>query len=107
VVEVDVTATVADPLGPAPPLTPPFAWTQFAHYFDPWAAYIVAGLLENEGVMTYIESHGILGASDGYAALWVPHPLVHRARWILALGPPTEAELLYLATGELTYDLQP
>jgi hypothetical protein len=100
--EMDVTMGAADAPGPVPPLTPPFEWTRFANFADPWAARIVAGLLENEGVPTYVESHGMLGASDGYSVVWVPHLLVHRARWILSLAPPTESELLYLATGELT-----
>jgi hypothetical protein len=101
VAEIDGTASLVDPLGPAPPLTPPFAWTQFAHYPNPWAAYIVAGLLENEGVATYMESSGIFGEGNGFSTLWVPQTLAHRARWILALAPPTESELTFLATGEL------
>jgi hypothetical protein len=105
--EMDITAGVVDVLDPLPSLIPPFQWTRFAHYPDPWAAHIVAGLLENEGVATYIESSGIFGDGNSFATLWIPQPLAHRARWILALAPPTETELVYLATGELNSDQQP
>jgi hypothetical protein len=107
VAEIEVTAGIAYPLGPVPPLTPPFEWTQFAHYPNPWAACIVAGLLENEGVVTYIESTGIFGEVNGFSILRVPQPLAHRARWIPALAPPTESELVFLATGELNSDQRP
>lgn len=102
VAQIEVIAGAADPLGPVPPLKTPFVWMPFAGYPDPWAAHIVAGLLENEGVPTYIESSGIFEVSISLAVVWVPQPLAHRARWILAQTPPTESELVFLATGELS-----
>ena len=84
------------------PQTPPVAWIRFAYYPNAWSAHIVAGLLENEGVPAMIESSDVFPGTMGYsAAVWVPQSLAHRARWILALPPPTEAELIFLATGAL------
>jgi hypothetical protein len=57
--------------------------------------------LENEGVPVVIETNSALPGAMSDTTVWVPQPLAHRARWILALQPPTEAELRFLATGEL------
>ena len=92
-------------LGPEPPWFPPpdvarVDWEAFAVYSHYLAADIVAGLLENEGVPTIITAWTAFpGVSS--ATLWAPKHLMHRARWIAALPPPSEAELLFLATGEL------
>ena len=99
--QTDVTATVAELPEPFAPLTRPFEWVRFASYPNHLAAHIVAGLFENEGVPTMIESNSVFPDAITCATVWVPKPLAHRARWILALQPPTEAELIFLATGEL------
>lgn len=93
----DVTDAAVEPPEPFVPVTTLLEWECFADFPNLWAAYIVAGLLENEGVPTYIDSNSVFS----YATVFVPKPLAHRARWILALQPPTEAELIFLATGEL------
>lgn len=72
---------------------------RFARYPNYLATHIVAGLLENEGVPTLVEFFAPFPVTDS-SAIWVPKELLHRARWILAWPPPTEAELLFLATGE-------
>ena len=102
-----LTATVAA-FGPEPPWSPPpdinrVDWEPFAVYPNHLAAHIVAGLLENEGLPTVITAWTAFpGAAS--ATLWVPKHLMHRARWIAALSPPGDAELLFLATGELSPD---
>jgi len=98
--QLEVFAAAAEPPWPSPLHFPIREWRRFACYPNYLAAHIVAGLLENEGVPTVVESFGAFPGTDS-SAVWVPKELLHRARWILALSPPTEAELLFLATGEL------
>jgi hypothetical protein len=98
--QVEVSAAAAEPPWPNQPRTDFRDWRQFARYPNYLAAHIVAGLLENEGVPTVVESFGVFPGADS-SAIWVPKELMHRARWILALSPPSDAELLFLATGEL------
>lgn len=98
---VEITAIVAEPPWPTPPLKYPVEWQQFSQYSDYLSTRIVAGLLENEGVPTRISSANIFLGNECDHIIWVPKELAHRARWILALPPPTDAELLFLATGEL------
>src|ERR1700681_2758991 len=93
-----VSAGAAEPPWDAPPYLLLREWERFARYPNYLAAHIVAGLLENEGVPTIVESIAPLPGTDA-SAVWVPKELFHRARWILAWPPPTEAELLFLATG--------
>jgi hypothetical protein len=78
----------------------PTEWVAFERYANYLLAQIVAGLLENEGVPAIV---ACWTAFPGFASalIWIPKPLIHRARWIIALPPPTDAELLFLATGEL------
>ena len=75
-------------------------WQAFETYPQHISAQIVAGLLENEGVPAIITaSTAFPGLAP--ATLWVPQHLMHRARWIVSLAPPGDAELSFLATGEL------
>lgn len=76
-------------------------WERFSWYQNDLNAHIAAGLLQNEGVPTIIESVGVSVDATSPCTLWVPKELLHRARWILAWPPPTHAELIFLATGEL------
>jgi len=99
--QTEVTAAVTESPEPTAPLRTPFEWVRFACYANEWDAHIVTGLLENEGVLTTIETNGMFPGTMGYTTVWVPQSLAHRARWILALLPPTEAELIFMATGEL------
>lgn len=75
-------------------------WIRFATYFNHLEAHIVAGNLVTSGVPSVVEP---LGNFPGMttAAIWVPRLLAHRARWVLSWLPPTDAELTFLATGEL------
>lgn len=98
--QLEVSAAAAEPPWPTYPPVDFRDWRQFARYPNYLAAHIVAGLLENEGVPAVVESSGVFPGADT-SAIWVPKELLHRARWILALSPPSDAELLFLATGEL------
>ena len=87
-----------------PSSTSPVQWERFARYPNYVAAQIVAGLLENEGVPTLVESIGVFPDATSFSTIWVPKEFAHRARWVLAWPPPTDAELTFLATGELPAD---
>jgi hypothetical protein len=106
IVHVEPTSTVAEPTWPSPPQVPPREWERFERYPNYLAAQIVAGLLESEGVPTLVESIGAFPGGASFSTIWVPIELAHRARWILAWPPPSEAELTFLATGELTLEDQ-
>ena len=75
-------------------------WEEFGRYKNYLLAEIAAGLLENEGVPAVVASWAVFPGITS-AIVWVPKKLMHRARWIVALAPPSDEELLYLATGEL------
>ena len=92
-------AVVAEPPWPATPQSLPIEWEEFDRHPNYLAAHIVAGLLENEGVPTIVESSSAFPGTL-FSAIWVPKHLLHRARWILAWPAPSDAELLFLATGE-------
>jgi hypothetical protein len=75
-------------------------WVRFATYLNDLEAHIVAGSLLTNGVPSLVEPVGSFPGMTA-AAIWVPKLLVHRARWVLSWPPPTNAELTFLATGEL------
>jgi len=39
--------------------------------------------------------------NSGFSMVLVPRELAHRARWVLSWPAPSDAELTFLATGEL------
>ena len=76
-------------------------WSLFDVYPNELEAYIVAGLLENEGVRTLVAPNGPLVIAWSTVAILVPTEQLHTAKWILAQPAPTDAELEFLATGRL------
>ena len=76
-------------------------WQTFNVYPNHLAAHVAAGLLENEGVPALIQPLGCIPGLEIFVAVLVPRELLHRARWIHALLSPTDAELEFLATGQL------
>ena len=97
-------APPAPNLPPAPPEAPhegPIDWVELGRYADPLEAHIVAGRLEGEGVPTLALNPCGSFMAAFQSILWVPAHLLHRANWILCWEPPAEAELIFLATGEL------
>jgi hypothetical protein len=102
IVQLDPPGGVEERPWPEFPRSEPIEWARFERYPNYLAAEIVAGLLEGEGVPAVVEPMNAFPGGASFAALWVPRALLHRARWILAWPPPSEAELALLATGELS-----
>ena len=76
-------------------------WPVAALFSDLASAQVIVGLLEWEGVPTHlVVGNPLLGQLQG-CEIYVPPELLHRARWILASAPFSDAELTFLATGEL------
>src|SRR5262245_17791686 len=59
VAQLEVSAAAAEPPWPSWPRIDFREWRRFARYPNYLAAHIVAGLLENEGVPTVVESYGV------------------------------------------------
>ena len=57
--------------------------------------------LEFEGVPSYVEPRGLSASMEAHFVVFVLKKLAHRARWITAQLPPSDAELEFLATGKL------
>jgi hypothetical protein len=76
-------------------------WREFAVYADAASAEVVAGLLRSEGVPASVASDEPMpGLTRGFAVTVPPH-LLRRAQWILSQAELSDAELSFLATGEL------
>lgn len=97
---VQPTSTVAEPRWPSQEQETLSEWGRFSRYPSAISAHVVAGLLNHEGVPTIVESLGFSTEFTNWTTIWVPKQLVHRARWVLAWDYPTEAELIFLATGD-------
>jgi hypothetical protein len=80
-------------------------WVRFASYLNDLEARIVAGSLVANGVPCVVEPIGPFPGITA-CAIWVPRLLAHRARWVLSWPPLTDAELTFLATGELLTDTE-
>ena len=88
--------------GPWPQLPPDrkVHWERFLRVPGSLEAQIIAGRLNAEGVPTVVLVAPAPDFSDS-AEILVPRELAHRARWVMAWPPPSEEELLFLATGEI------
>jgi len=75
-------------------------WEEFARFANFWEGHILAGLLRNEDVPAKLIFLWPFFDS-GFSMVLVPRELLHRARWVLSWPAPSEAELAFLATGEL------
>ena len=76
-------------------------WNELGTYPTSQAAEIDAAYLRSEGIRSMVTNHlGLPGQNSG-SLLWVDNADLNRARWFLKLPPVSEAELEYLATGEL------
>jgi hypothetical protein len=75
-------------------------WSELAEYPDKSAAEVDAGYLRSEGIpATVIVIDNFPG--HGRSRIRVDSSQVDRARWLLKFPPVSEAELEYLATGDL------
>ena len=72
-------------------------WILFKSFANRSAAEILCSQLQLNGVATRIEPHDV----EAEFYVLVPTELAHRARWITSQLPPTDAELEFLATGNL------
>jgi hypothetical protein len=79
----------------------PDEYCVLATYPNQLLAEIDAGFLRSEGVAARVGESGAFPSHVPETALWVDASLVHRARWLLKLNAVSEAELNFLATGEL------
>jgi hypothetical protein len=79
----------------------PDDWCVLDTYPDRISAEIDAGFLNGSGVAARVDSISDFPGQERGARLIVDSTLAHRARWLLKLGPISEAELEFLATGKL------
>jgi hypothetical protein len=75
-------------------------WVHFESRDDSASAEMLRSQLELEGISTRVTIHGVPGLSS-YQVL-VPSTLLHRARWITEQLAPSDSELEFLATGQLS-----
>jgi hypothetical protein len=75
-------------------------WESFAIYHDELAAGVVAEYLRRNDCPAQVAGSAGTALEPSVRVL-VPGELLHRARWLWATADLTEAELQYLATGEL------
>lgn len=75
-------------------------WESFAIYHDELAAGVVADYLCRNDCPAHVVGSAGVALEPGVRVV-VPGELLHRAKWLWAKADLTEAELRYLATGEL------
>jgi hypothetical protein len=76
-------------------------WVPFQRLADLPSAQALLERLLAEKVPARIEAPYLLPAIDGYYIVSVPSEALHRARWVAPEMPFSDAELTYLATGQL------
>ena len=77
------------------------SYEEFKSFPDRGPADSLCSWLEFEGVPSYVEPRGLSASVETTFVVFVLQKLAHRARWIVAQMPPTDAELEFLATGKL------
>ena len=76
-------------------------YEEFRTFPDRGPADSLCSWLEFEGVPCYVEPQALSSGMETQFVVYVLSKLAHRARWILAQMPPSDAELEFLATGKL------
>jgi hypothetical protein len=79
----------------------PKDWVLFETFPNIGPAEAMRSWLEFEGVPCKVESRALENALEADYCVYVAKVLAHRARWVVAQLPPTDAELEFLATGKL------
>jgi hypothetical protein len=80
------------------------SWQLLVTVFDTLSAQVLSERLNNEGVPTRLQSDSeLLGVARACKVL-VPAAQMHRARSLLSSEQLSDAELAYLATGEISTD---
>jgi hypothetical protein len=77
------------------------AWDVVATFSDVPSAHAIATLFRTEGVPAEVVSDTSLLGEARRCEIRVPSELAHRARWLMLQAQFTDAELTFLATGEL------
>ena len=72
-----------------------------AEFNDLTSADVAAALLENESVRAIVGPFRSISGAPAPFQVLVDSRQLHRARWVLRESDLTDAELTYLATGEL------
>jgi hypothetical protein len=81
--------------------TPNLEWQVVVTFSDVASGHVIATLFNREGLPAkLILGNPLLGDANG-CEIRVPREVAHRARWILSQAEFTDAELTFLATGEL------
>jgi hypothetical protein len=81
-------------------------YEEFRKFPDRGPAEALCSWLEFEGVPSYIESRALSSGVEMTFVVFVLKELAHRARWVVAQLPPSDAELDFLATGKLPGQLE-
>ena len=76
-------------------------WCLFRSYDSYVAAEVVSQQLNLHNVLTLIQEASLENGLSSRFELCVPTSLLHRARWLVNQLPASDAELRFLATGEL------
>jgi hypothetical protein len=76
-------------------------WELFKVFSSLSAAETFRLQLEHHKVPTMVESRALEVGMEAQFCVFVSKTLVHRARWVVAQLPLTDAELDFLATGKL------
>jgi hypothetical protein len=76
-------------------------WELFRVFPDLSAAEALRLQLEHHSVPTLVESKALEVGLEAQFCVYVSKALAHRARWVVAQLPLTDAELEFMATGKL------
>jgi hypothetical protein len=76
-------------------------WSVVATFSDVASAHAMVALFRAEGVPAEVVSDTSLLGEARRCEIRVPPELAHRARWLMSQAQFTDAELTFLATGEL------
>ena len=76
-------------------------WELFRSFAERGPAEALRVQLELEHVPCRIEARSLENGLEAQFCVMVARSLAHRARWVVAQLPPTEEELIFLATGKL------
>jgi hypothetical protein len=79
-------------------------WEIFRSFPDQSAAAALCGQLGAGGCPATFEPRALANALGTEYCVFVPKSLAHRARWVVAQLPVSDAELDFLATGKLPGD---
>jgi len=76
-------------------------WELFRNFEDLGSAEVMCSWLLREEVPAKVVPRTLENGLESQFGVFVSRRLAHRARWVVAQLPPTDAELEFLATGKL------